>query len=202
MTYLLVKMLFCLLLATILGIVLGWLWHRFLTEKKYNAQVEQFKSECDQHQQDKAPLESLLDGKKQKGEEEEEEQEDLCAMDSLKEQLIVLTKDRDQIQAKISQLSAELSTEKQCIARLTEENRMMRVAAEPDDLKKIIGIGTANEQALKKQGITCYAQIAAFNTDDEKKYGNTLGVFSGRIRQEEWVKQAKKLHQEKYSEDL
>ena len=114
----------------------------------------------------------------------------------------MLTKDRDQIQAKISQLSAELSTEKQCIARLTEENRMMRVAAEPDDLKKIIGIGTANEQALKKQGITCYAQIAAFNTDDEKKYGNTLGVFSGRIRQEEWVKQAKKLHQEKYSEDL
>lgn len=134
--------------------------------------------------------------------ENEQYAEELCEMGCLKEQLVSLTKDRDQIQTKISQLSSELSTEQQCTTALKEKNRMMQTATKSDDLRKINGIGKANEQALKAQGITCYAQIAAFTADDEKKYGRALGVFSARIAREQWVKQAKQLHKEKYGEEI
>lgn len=283
MAYLIGKIIICLLLASLFGVVIGWLLKRFFDKKQESEQLRRFEDERTQHQQHIIDLEHIWQSKytvlnetnsdindslevsKQENEvltnrnkmldneiralheenkqtqplteeltqlkqqqatyqddlshliqekqvleeaqqclskENNEYEEALCEMGCLKEQLVALTNDRDQIQTKINQLSTELSTEQQCTAELREKNRIMQTAAKSDNLQKINGIGKANEKALKAQGVTCYAQIAAFTADDEKKYGNSLGVFSARITQEEWVKQAKQLHKEKYGEEI
>lgn len=65
-------------------------------------------------------------------------------------------------------------------------------AATPDDLKKIKGIGKLNEQRLNKEGVTRYAQIAAWKKADVARFDELL-TFHGRIEREDWVGQAKKL---------
>lgn len=62
--------------------------------------------------------------------------------------------------------------------------------AEPDDLKRIRGIGRQNEARLNALGVNRFAQIAAWTAKDEADYGERL-AFPGRIEREEWVKQAK-----------
>ncbi len=273
MAYLIGKMIFCLLLASIFSAIIGWHLKQFFVTKQHNEHLNRLAAERNRYNKQITQLKSLLENSKQENikllkivntpsqaitelthekatlkrknsalrqknkqikKDRENYQDDLsrlakertvletaqhylnqaddeavsdpCAMGCLKEQLVSLMEDRDKVQATISQLVTELSNEQQCHAELKQNKSMMQAKAAatnaPDDLQKIIGIGQANEQVLKEQGVTCYAQIAAFTAEDEEKYGNTLGVFSARITQEEWVKQAKQRHKEKYGEDI
>lgn len=59
-----------------------------------------------------------------------------------------------------------------------------------DDLKRIRGIGRQNEARLNADGITQFAQIAKWTAKDQREIGERL-AFPGRIEREEWVKQAK-----------
>lgn len=63
---------------------------------------------------------------------------------------------------------------------------------EPDDLKKILGIGSVLEEKLHDMGIYHFHQIAAF-TDEDIANVNTHLNFPGRIERDEWVAQAKEL---------
>ncbi len=63
---------------------------------------------------------------------------------------------------------------------------------EPDDLKKISGVGPALEKKLHGLGITQYAQIAAFTADDVARVDDALS-FKGRIERDDWIGQAKAL---------
>ena len=63
---------------------------------------------------------------------------------------------------------------------------------EPDDLKKISGVGPALEKKLHDLGITKFAQVAAFTKDDIAKVDDALS-FKGRIERDDWVKQAAEL---------
>ena len=63
---------------------------------------------------------------------------------------------------------------------------------EPDDLKKISGVGPAIEKKLHALGITKYEQIAKFKKAEIEKVDEVLN-FKGRIEREDWVKQAKDL---------
>lgn len=64
---------------------------------------------------------------------------------------------------------------------------------EADDLKKIKGVGPKLVTMLKEQGITTYAQIAAWSDADVARIDDTLGRFKGRIERDQWVEQAKLL---------
>lgn len=64
---------------------------------------------------------------------------------------------------------------------------------EADDLKKIKGVGPKLVTMLKEQGITTYAQIAAWSDADIARIDETLGRFKGRIERDQWVEQAKLL---------
>ncbi|AZO11644.1 MULTISPECIES: proton-conducting membrane transporter [unclassified Mesorhizobium] len=61
-----------------------------------------------------------------------------------------------------------------------------------DELRRLIGIGPVNERLLREQGVTTYAQIAAWSEDDVKRIEEVLS-FDGRIAREKWVEQAKLL---------
>lgn len=70
------------------------------------------------------------------------------------------------------------------------------VAAEPasaDDLKKISGIGPGLEKKLNDAGITTLKQIAELSDADVADLEERIIRFSGRIKREQWVEQAKKL---------
>ncbi|MBB4302438.1 small subunit ribosomal protein S2 [Rhodobium orientis] len=60
---------------------------------------------------------------------------------------------------------------------------------EPDDLKKINGIGPVIETKLNKLGIAKFAQVAGLSAEDIARIDEAL-AFKGRIEREEWVSQA------------
>ncbi len=67
---------------------------------------------------------------------------------------------------------------------------------EPDDLKKISGVGPVLEKKLNALGITKYAQVAAFTKAEIDQVDEVLS-FKGRIEREDWLSQAKKLDADK-----
>jgi len=64
---------------------------------------------------------------------------------------------------------------------------------DPDDLKKIKGIGPKFEGDLNDKGVYYFRQIAAWTAKDIKMVDEIIDSFPGRIERDEWVKQAKKL---------
>ena len=65
----------------------------------------------------------------------------------------------------------------------------MERPAEPDDLKRISGIGPKIEQTLNGLGIWTFAQIAAWN-ETERSWVDGYLRFRGRIERDDWVRQA------------
>ncbi len=64
---------------------------------------------------------------------------------------------------------------------------------EPDDLKKIKGIGPKFEGDLNSKGVYYFRQIAAWKEADIEMVDALIDSFPGRIVRDEWVKQAKAL---------
>ena len=72
---------------------------------------------------------------------------------------------------------------------------------ERDDLKRISGIGPVIERQLGGIGITTYRQIARFTDEDIERVGTHIDFFPDRIRREGWVEQAADFHREKYDSE-
>lgn len=62
-----------------------------------------------------------------------------------------------------------------------------------DDLTRIKGLGPKLVALLAEQGITSFAQIAAWDDAAVDRVDATLGRFQGRIRRDDWVRQARLL---------
>lgn len=58
-----------------------------------------------------------------------------------------------------------------------------------DDLKKISGVGPVLEKKLNALGITTFAQVAAFTSEDIARVDAVLN-FPGRIERDNWLEQA------------
>lgn len=71
-------------------------------------------------------------------------------------------------------------------------------AGSTDDLTKIVGVGKVFEGMLQRLGVYYYQQIATFGPAELKRINSELNEFKGRIEQDNWVGQAKRLHAEKY----
>jgi small subunit ribosomal protein S2 len=65
-------------------------------------------------------------------------------------------------------------------------------AGDPDDLKKITGVGPSLEKKLRQLGVTKIEQIANFSDEDLEKVDLALNS-KGRIQRDDWVGQAKAL---------
>jgi predicted flap endonuclease-1-like 5' DNA nuclease len=70
--------------------------------------------------------------------------------------------------------------------------------AEPDDLKLIVGIGPVLERMLRNLGIGTFRQIARWTARDIAEFDAKLPEFPGRIVRDQWVTQARALHESKY----
>ncbi len=71
-----------------------------------------------------------------------------------------------------------------------------KAEAGADDLKKLSGVGPALEKKLHEQGVTSFAQIAAWGPEDIADMDDKLS-FKGRIERDGWVDQAKAFEAEK-----
>ena len=67
-----------------------------------------------------------------------------------------------------------------------------RPDGEPDDLKKLPGVGPATEKKLNALGIATYAQIAAFTAAEIEQVDADLNL-KGKIEQDDWPALAKEL---------
>ncbi len=72
--------------------------------------------------------------------------------------------------------------------------------AEPDDLKLIVGVGPVLERMLHSQGISSFRQIARWTDRDVADFDARFPEFPGRIVRDQWVTQARALHQSKYGD--
>ena len=70
---------------------------------------------------------------------------------------------------------------------------MAKSAGSGDDLKKISGIGPGLEKKLKDHGISTLKQIAGLSDKEVEKLESDIIRFSGRIKREKWVEQARQL---------
>ena len=61
---------------------------------------------------------------------------------------------------------------------------------EPDDLRRIKGLGPKLAALLASLGITRFDQIAAWTDADIAEVDRFLGTFQGRIGRDNWVEQA------------
>lgn len=66
-------------------------------------------------------------------------------------------------------------------------------ATDHHDLKQIGGIGPGLEKKLKDSGITTLKELAALDDHDIARLEKDVIRFSGRIKRDKWVEQAKKL---------
>lgn len=67
------------------------------------------------------------------------------------------------------------------------------ITAAPDDLRQIKGVGPKLVAILAEEGITTFAQVAAWTDSDIATIDAKLGRFQGRISRDQWVEQAKLL---------
>jgi NADH-quinone oxidoreductase subunit E len=70
-----------------------------------------------------------------------------------------------------------------------------RAGQEPDDLKRITGVGPKLEALLHEMGFYHFDQIAAW-TPAEVAWVDARLTFKGRIERDDWIKQARRLSEE------
>ena len=109
------------------------------------------------------------------------------------EDVVDLEAEDKDIAEKLAALSRDASPEEKADAVGSRPKALKKPRKDkPDDLKKISGIGPANEEKLHNLGIYHYDQIAQWGRPEIRWVGQFLS-FAGRIDREDWVAQAKAL---------
>ena len=109
------------------------------------------------------------------------------------EDVVDLEAEDKDIADKLGKLPKDASPEEKANAVGSRPKALKKARKDkPDDLKKISGIGPANEEKLHNLGIYHYDQIAQWGRPEIRWVGQFLS-FAGRIDREDWVGQAKAL---------
>jgi predicted flap endonuclease-1-like 5' DNA nuclease len=115
-------------------------------------------------------------------------------------QLEEFARDRAQLYRDIADAHADIARYRQLVVDI-ENNAPPPILAgvgEPDDLKLIVGIGPVLERMLHSLGVTTFRQIARWSERDVAEFDAKLPEFPGRIVRDQWVTQARALHESKY----
>jgi predicted flap endonuclease-1-like 5' DNA nuclease len=118
------------------------------------------------------------------------------------EQLEALAHDRERLSTELADARTETARYRQLLVDI--ENKapppILSGPGEPDDLKLIVGVGPVLERMLHNLGIATFRQIARWTERDVAEFDAKLPEFPGRIVRDQWVTQARALHQSKYGE--
>jgi predicted flap endonuclease-1-like 5' DNA nuclease len=128
----------------------------------------------------------------------------IAECDASRSQLEDFARERKQLFGELAQSRSETARYRQLIVDI-ENNApppILSGAAGPDDLKLIVGVGPVLERMLHTLGVTTFRQIAHWTERDVAEFDARLPEFPGRIVRDQWVIQARALHQSKYGEAL
>ena len=117
-------------------------------------------------------------------------------------QLRAFAEDRRALLAALADARADVARYRQIVVDI-ENNApppLLASPGAPDDLKLIVGVGPVLERLLMQQGVSTYRQIARWTARDIDDFDARLPEFHGRVRRDDWVTQARELHQSKYGE--
>jgi predicted flap endonuclease-1-like 5' DNA nuclease len=111
-----------------------------------------------------------------------------------------LSLERERLFGELADARAETARYRQLIVDI-ENNApppILSGPAGPDDLKLIVGVGPVLERMLHNLGVTTFRQIARWTERDVAEFDSKLPEFPGRIVRDQWVTQARALHESKY----
>src|SRR5262249_15423252 len=119
-------------------------------------------------------------------------------------QLQDLAREREQLFGELADARAEAARYRQLIVDI-ENNApppILSGPAGPDDLKLIVGVGPVLERMLHNLGVTTFRQISRWTERDVAEFDAKLPEFPGRIVRDQWVTQARALHESKYGQSV
>jgi len=126
----------------------------------------------------------------------------IAARDALLGQLSEFARERERLFRDLADARAETARYRQIVIDI--ENRapppILAGVGEPDDLKLIVGVGPVLERMLHNLGVTTFRQIARWTERDVAEFDAKLPEFPGRIQRDQWVTQARALHESKYGQ--
>lgn len=126
----------------------------------------------------------------------------IATRDAMVGQLSELARDRERLFRDLAEARAEIARYRQIVVDI-ENNAPPPILAgvgEPDDLKLIVGVGPVLERMLHNLGVTTFRQIARWTERDVAEFDAKLPEFPGRIQRDQWVTQARALHESKYGQ--
>ena len=119
-------------------------------------------------------------------------------------QLVQLARERERLFRELAEARGETARYRQIVIDI-ENNAPPPILAgvgEPDDLKLIVGVGPVLERMLHNLGVTTFRQIARWTERDIAEFDARLPEFPGRIQRDQWVTQARALHESKYGQSV
>ena len=129
---------------------------------------------------------------------------ELADRDAMLLQLQAFARERERLFGELADARGETARYRQLVVDI-ENNApppILSGPAGPDDLKLIVGIGPVLERMLHNLGVTTFRQIARWTEREIGEFDAKLPEFPGRIARDQWVTQARSLHQSKYGERL
>jgi len=204
MTYLLFQMLFYLVGALLLGLLLGWiLWGRRGADAP---EVGRLRDENNRLARELAaygearagleraapsnnsPAEAIADTApaepaRPSAEAEQAQSQPVAALMS------VPAKAQPKKMPKTQAAEKPVAAAKASSAPKAAPAKKPKPMVQPDDLRRIVGIGPVNERLLHGEGVRTFAQIAKWTAAEVRRIEAVL-QFDGRIERERWIEQA------------
>ncbi|HHK75138.1 MAG TPA: 30S ribosomal protein S2 [Rhizobiales bacterium] len=119
------------------------------------------------------------------------------AVEPVMEETVLVTETVEEAKEEAAEVMAEAGEETPAVEEAPAKEEaplafapMSAPDGEPDDLKKISGVGPVIEEKLHELGIYHYHQIAGFSPEDVTRIDDQLN-FKGRIERDNWIEQAK-----------
>jgi len=129
---------------------------------------------------------------------------EIATRDALLAQASEFARDRERSFRELADARSETARYRQIVVDI-ENNAPPPILAgvgEPDDLKLIVGVGPVLERMLHNLGVTTFRQIARWTERDVAEFDAKLPEFPGRIQRDQWVTQARALHESKYGQGV
>lgn len=189
MSYLLTQMFLYLLVAFLLGLLLGWLIWRY--GKASAGDLDAMRAERDALAQERNDLQTNLDACRSRG---QQEREDLDALRADKIDLQAkLEAERNRADAAAVAMPVADVAPAAAVEATKPEGLSAPRGGVADDLKEISGVGPKMENLLHTLGYYHFDQVAAWSASDVAWVDENLEGFKGRVSRDNWVPQAKTL---------
>lgn len=184
MIYLIVQIFILLLVAGLLGLVLGWYLTRISAANSRSDLQARLRASKNDAKALRSELDALSTAKKN-GDIERRLLSDELA--DLRAQLDAAERTADPVA-----IAADASGAQGSMVDLPVQERMGDEDVGEDNLQKIKGIGPKIAEVLRELGVRRFEQIATWTPEDIDWVNERLR-FKGRIEREEWIPQARAL---------